>query len=129
MKLLETGVRQLRMALGMVWGRRLNTRNLSRLVDDALATLQEFGEPGADAGQVIDGPLNDPAARLDFATRGVRRTAARLAAQSPFYARRFAAAGVRPNSLDLASLGAIPVTLKRDLVERPDDFQCADVAR
>jgi phenylacetate-CoA ligase len=117
------------MAMGMVWGRRLDTRNLGRLIDDALATLEEFGEPGADAGQVIDGPLSDPAARLDFATRGVRRTAARLAAQSPFYARRFAAAGVRPNRLDLAGLGAIPVTLKRDLVERPDDFQCADVGR
>jgi phenylacetate-coenzyme A ligase PaaK-like adenylate-forming protein len=117
------------MAMGMVWGRRLNTRNLGRLVDDALATLEEFGEPGADAGQVIDGPLNDPAARLDFATRGVRRTATRLATQSPFYARRFAAAGVRPNRLDLAGLSAIPVTLKRDLVERADDFQCADVPR
>jgi len=117
------------MAIGMVWGRRLNTANLGRLVNDALATLEEFGEPGADAGQVIDGPLNDPAARLDFATRGVRRTATRLAAQSPFYARRFAAASVQPNRLDLAGLGSIPVTLKRDLVERADDFQCADVAR
>jgi phenylacetate-CoA ligase len=126
---LETGVRQFRMAMGMAWGRRLNTRNLGRLVDDALATLEEFGEPGADAGQVIDGPLNDPAARRDLANRGVRRTAARLAAQSPFYARRFAAADVHPDRLDPAGLGAIPVTLKRDLVERPDDFQCADVAR
>jgi len=129
MKLLETGVRQLRMALGMVWGRRLNTNNLNRLVDDALATLAEFGEPGADAGEVIDGPLNDPAARLDFANRGLRRTASRLAKQSPFYARRFTAAGVAPERLDLAGLSAIPVTLKRDLVDRPDDFQCADVQR
>ncbi len=127
--MLETGVRQLRMAMGMVWGRRLNTRNLNRLVADALATLEEFGEPGADAGQVIDGPLSDPATRQDFATRGVRRTATRLATQSPFYARRFTAAGVRPDRLDLAGLRAVPVTLKHDLVERPDDFQCADVAR
>jgi phenylacetate-CoA ligase len=126
---LETGVRQFRMAMGMVWGRRLNTHNLVRLVADALATLEEFGEPGADVGQVIDGPFSDPAARLEHATRGLRRTAARLATQSPFYARRFAAADVRPGGLDLAGLSAIPVTLKRDLVERPDDFQCADVPR
>jgi len=126
---LETGVRQFRMAMGMVWGRRLSTRNLGRLVDDAIATLEEFGEPGADAGNVIDGPFSDPAVRKDFATRGVRRTAKRLASQSPFYARRFAAAGVRPDKLDLEGMRAIPVTLKRDLVERPDDFQCADVAR
>jgi len=117
------------MAMGMTWGHRLSTRNLGRLVNDALATLDEFGEPGADAGQVIDGPFSDPAARLDYATRGVRRTAARLAAQSPFYARRFAAIDVPPERLDLTGLGAIPVTLKQDLVERPDDFQCADVAR
>jgi len=64
----------MRMALAMVWGRRLNTANLGRLVDDALATLEEFGEPGADAGQVVDGPLNDPKARLEYATNGVRRT-------------------------------------------------------
>jgi len=115
---LETGVRQLRMALGMVWGRRLNTQNLARLVNDALATLAEFGEPGADAGEVIDGPLNDPAARRDYATRGVRRTAARLATQSPFYARRFNAAEITPDRLTLEDLGKIPVTLKRDLVER-----------
>jgi phenylacetate-CoA ligase len=125
----ETGIRQLRMAMGMVWGRRLDTSNLARLVADALATLEEFGEPGADAGELIDGPLNDPAARLDFATRGVRRTASRLAAQSPFYARRFAAADVDADRLTVADLAAIPVTVKRDLVERPDDFQCADVAR
>jgi phenylacetate-coenzyme A ligase PaaK-like adenylate-forming protein len=117
------------MAMGMVWGRRLKTDNVARLVDDALATLKEFGEPGPDAGELIDGPLNDPAARLDFATRGVRRTAVRLAALSPFYERRFAAAGIQPDKLDIAGLGAIPVTVKRDLVERPDDFQCSDVTR
>lgn len=115
--------------MGMVWGRRLKTDNLVRLVDDALATLEEFGEPGPDAGDLIDGPLNDPAARLDFATRGVRRTAVRLASLSPFYERRFAAAGTDPGKLDIAGLGAIPVTVKRDLVERPDDFQCSDVMR
>jgi len=41
----ETGVRQLRMAVGMIWGRRLDTRNLERLVEDARATIAEFGEP------------------------------------------------------------------------------------
>lgn len=123
----ETGIRQFRMAMGMVWGKRLDARNIERLLQDALATIAEFGEPGADARQLIDGPLTDPKARLDFATRGVRRTAARLAEQSPFYSRRFEAAGVRPDKLDVEGLGAIPVTVKRDLVERPDDFQCRDV--
>lgn len=127
--MLETGIRQFRMAMGMVWGRRLKPDNIARLVDDALATLAEFGEPGPDARELVDGPLDDPAARLDFATRGVRRTAARLASVSPFYARRFTAAGVAPDKLDLAALTAIPVTVKRDLVERQDDFQCSDATR
>jgi phenylacetate-CoA ligase len=124
----ETGIRQFRMAIGMVWGRRLDTANIARLVDDALATLAEFGEPGADVQQLLDGPLSDPAARLDFANRGLRRTARRLAAESPFYARRFAAAGIQPDKLDVAGLRSLPVTVKRDLIERQAEFRCADVA-
>ncbi|TDQ00712.1 phenylacetate--CoA ligase family protein [Labedaea rhizosphaerae] len=122
----ETGIRQLRLALGMVGGKRLNTRNLARLVGDALATLQEFGEPGADVQQLVDGPFADPEARDHLATRGIQRTAARLAQQSPFYQRRFAAAGITPGKLKLDELGAIPVTVKSELVERPAEFRCAD---
>jgi phenylacetate-CoA ligase len=125
----ETGVRQVRMAIGMIWGRRLDAANIGRLVNDALATLEEFGEPGADVEALIDGPINDPEIRLEAANGGVRRTAKRLADKSPFYARRFTAAGIEASKLEVAGLGAIPVTVKRDLVERPDDFQCADVPR
>ncbi|MCU1681965.1 MAG: hypothetical protein JWQ81_2704 [Amycolatopsis sp.] len=125
----ETGVRQFRMAMGIVWGRRLNARNIGRLIEDSLATLAEFGEPGTDVRQLVDGPFTDPEAQAHFATQGLRRTAGRLAEQSPFYARRFEAAGVRPDRLDLAGLGAIPVTTKAELVGRPGEFQCADVRR
>jgi phenylacetate-CoA ligase len=124
----ETGIRQFQMAMSMVWGRRLDTRNIGRLVDDVLATVAEFGEPGADAQELLAGPLADPQAREEFATRSLRRTARRLAVQSPFYARRFACADARPDKIDTAGLGAIPVTTKRDLIERPGDFLCADVA-
>ena len=40
--LFDTGIRQLRLAVGMLSGRRLNPGNIGRLVDDALATLAEF---------------------------------------------------------------------------------------
>lgn len=123
----ETGIRQLRMALSMATGRRPSAGNVGRLVDDALATLAEFGEPGADVEQVIDGPAVDPAQREHVTVSGLRRTAARLAAQSPFYARRFAAAGIRPNRLDPDTLRSVPVTIKQDLVERAADFRCLDV--
>ncbi|HEU5269602.1 MAG TPA: AMP-binding protein [Jatrophihabitans sp.] len=124
----ETGIRQFRMALGMVWGRKLDTANLARLVNDALATIAEFGEPGADVGALIDGPFADPEARREFADRALRRTARRLADRSPFYARRFAAAGVDPDRFDQEMLRTIPVTVKRDLVDRQADFQCSGVA-
>jgi phenylacetate-CoA ligase len=123
----ETGIRQLRMAIGMLSGRRLAARNIVRLVDDALATIAEFGEPGADAQQVLGGPLADPAERLEFANRSLRRTARRLATASPFYARRLNAANTEPGRLDVAGLQAVPVTTKQDLIDRPDDFLCTDV--
>lgn len=123
----ETGIRQFRMALGMVWGRKLDTANLARLVNDALATIAEFGEPGADVGALIDGPFADPEARREFADRALRRTARRLADQSPFYARRFQAAGVDPDRFDQDTLRTIPVTVKRDLIDRQADFQCSGV--
>jgi len=123
----EAGVRQFRLALGMVQGRRLDPRNVARLVDDALATLAEFGEPGADAAALIDGPMADPGVRLEIADRSLRRTARRLAAQSPFYARRFASAHADPAKLDIAGVRTIPVTVRADLIERPGDFRCTDV--
>jgi phenylacetate-coenzyme A ligase PaaK-like adenylate-forming protein len=115
--------------MGVVWGRRLDPANLARLVDDALATIAEFGEPGDDAQSLTDGPLTDPAARKSFADNGVRRTARRLAERSAFYGRRFAAAEVNPARLDAAGLTALPLTVKADLMRQPEDFLCADAPR
>jgi phenylacetate-CoA ligase len=123
----ETGVRQFRLALGMAQGRRLNPRNVERLVEDVLATVAEFGEPGSDAAELVDGPMASPADRLEMTNNSLRRTAVRLAAQSPFYARHFGSAQVDPAKLDVAGLRAIPVTVKADLIERPADFRCTDV--
>jgi phenylacetate-coenzyme A ligase PaaK-like adenylate-forming protein len=117
------------MAMSMVWGRRLDPRNVGRLVEDALATLAEFGEPGADVDALIDGPAADAESLRQIATRGAQRTARRLAETSPFYARRFTAAGIAPAKLDLAGLQAVPVTVKADLIRQPADFQCVDVPR
>jgi phenylacetate-coenzyme A ligase PaaK-like adenylate-forming protein len=122
----ETGIRQFRMAMGMVWGRRLDPANLGRLVDDVLATMAEFGEPGQDAQEVLGVPLGDPEARLEWTNRGLSRTAGRLAARSPFYACRFAAASVDPGKLDVKGLRAIPVTTKAELIEQAGDFRCSD---
>ena len=109
-------------------GRRLDPGNVARLVDDVLATAREFGEPGPEAQEILGAPLGDDQSQLEFANRALRRTARRLAAQSPFYGRRFTAAAVDPVKLDVPALRKIPVTVKRDLIERPADFRCSDVA-
>jgi phenylacetate-CoA ligase len=123
----ETGVRQFRFALGMVQRRRLSPRNVERLVGDVLATIAEFGEAGADAAELVDGPVASPDDRLEMTNNSLRKTALRLAAQSPFYARHFGSAQVDPAKLDVAGLRAIPVTVKADLIEQPRDFRCTDV--
>lgn len=123
----ETGIRQFRLAVGMVQGRRISPANVVRLVDDVLATLAEFGEPGMEANELINGPMADPEARVDMADRSLRRTARRLAGQSPFYARRFTSAGADPAKLDSTGLRSIPVTVRADLIERAADFRCPDV--
>jgi phenylacetate-coenzyme A ligase PaaK-like adenylate-forming protein len=123
----ETGIRQFRLALSMAQGRRLNPANVARLVDDVLATLAEFGEAGTDAAELIDGPMTNPEDRFEITNNSLRRTARRLAVQSPFYARRFSTAKVDLAKLDVAGLRAIPVTVKADLIERPGDFRCTDV--
>jgi phenylacetate-CoA ligase len=123
----ETGLRQFRMAMAMVWGRRIDPTVVRKLIDDARATLAEFGSPGADVQQLTDGPFADPAARREFTDRSVRRTTRRLAELSPFYAERFAAAKVDPAELSAETLTAVPVTVKADLQRRPRDFLCRGV--
>ena len=122
--MLETGFRQFRMAVGMVLGRRLDPANIARLVEDALATTAEFGEPGLGARELIEGPFTDANERTELAVRALQRTARRLSEESPFYARRFLAADLTPRNLTLESLATVPVTVKADLVDHELDFIC-----
>ncbi len=124
----ETGIRQVRMAMAMVNGRRINPQVVQRLVADADATLREFGAPGDDVDQLLDGPFADPSIREHLQTQGIRRTARRLAKVSPFYRARFGAVGVDPRKLTLAALPLIPATTKADLVANGAQFVCEDSA-
>ncbi|MER5730666.1 AMP-binding protein [Streptomyces sp. NPDC002138] len=121
--MLETGVRQVRVALSMVFGRRLNVRAVERLVADALATLEEFGSLGDDVDEMADGPFADPAERRELQNRALQRTARKLAKSSPFYRERLAEVDL--GALTVETLADIPVTRKADLVERPADFLCS----
>ncbi|MFE7097640.1 phenylacetate--CoA ligase family protein [Streptomyces erythrochromogenes] len=121
--MLETGVRQVRVAMAMVFGRKLNVRTVERLVADALATLEEFGSLGDDVDELADGPFADPDERRDLQNRALQRTARRLARRSPFYRERLA--GTDLDGLTTETLTRIPVTRKADLIARPADFLCS----
>ena len=116
----ETGVRQLRMALSMVRGKPIDPRNVERLIGDALATLAAFGAPGDEVQEMLDGPFSDPGARHTFQEQALRRTARRLARLSPHYRALFDS--IEPGRITLDEMPGIPVTTKRDLVDRPEDF-------
>jgi phenylacetate-coenzyme A ligase PaaK-like adenylate-forming protein len=122
----ETGIRQFRMAMAMLNGRRIKPRLIHQLIADADATLAEFGSPGDDVDDLLDGPFADPETRDHFQTRGLRHTARRLATRSPFYAARFAEAAVDPGRITLESLTTIPVTTKADLVDHAAALLCRD---
>jgi phenylacetate-CoA ligase len=123
----DTGIRQVRMALAMVQGRRIDPGVVGKLVADVLATTAEFGPPGPEAMEILGGPLGTEQDRQDFAARALNRTAVRLAAQSPFYSRHLAATDIEPGKIDLTSIRKIPATTKQDLMKAPDDFRCRDV--
>jgi phenylacetate-CoA ligase len=120
----QTGLRQLRVASATVLGRPLPVRALRRLVDDAVATLVEFGSPGDDVAQLLDGPYADPALREQLQTRALRRTARRLAARSAYHRDRFAAAGVDPTRLTPRSMRDVPVSVRADLEANADGLVC-----
>jgi phenylacetate-CoA ligase len=121
----ETGIRQFRLAMSMVWGRRIDPRNVERLIKDAIATLDEFGQPGDDVQQLLEGPFADPKARREFQNGALRRTARRLARVSTYYKELFEHAGIQPAEMTTDSISAVPVTRKQALVERPRDFLAA----
>ncbi len=112
------------MVMAMINGRRINPRLIERLIDDADATLREFGSPGDDVDQLLDGPFADPEMRAHFQTQGIRRTVRHLAEHSPFYAARFAQTAMDTKKPNLAAITDVPVTTKADLVERADEFVC-----
>lgn len=118
----ETGIRQFRMAMAMVWGYRINSRNVELLVEDGLKTLKEFGAPGDDVQQLLDGPFSDPKARQEFQNRSLQRTARRLRRFSPYYQKLFASLNINPEKLTVADMPGIPVTLKSMLQEQQQDF-------
>ena len=123
----ETGIRQFRMAMAMMWGWHIKPRIIEHMVADALKTLEEFGSAGDDVQQLLDGPFADPVARKEYQMRMVQHTARRLLRRSPYYSKLFAANDINPDKLTLENISRIPITRKEDLLEQPQDFLCSGV--
>lgn len=123
----ETGIRQFRMAMAMMWGWHIKPRVIEHMVADALKTLEEFGAAGDDVQQLLDGPFTDPVARKEYQVRMVQHTARRLLRRSPYYSKLFATHDINPDKLTLDTLSRIPVTRKEDLLEQPQAFVCNGV--
>lgn len=123
----ETGIRQFRMAMAMMWGWHIKPHIIEHMVTDALKTLEEFGTAGDDVQQLLDGPFTDPVARKEYQVRMVQHTARRLLRRSPYYSKLFATHDINPDKLTLEELSRIPVTRKEDLLEQPQAFLCSGV--
>lgn len=121
-RVFETAIRQFRMAMAMVFGRPINPRNIERLIQDALKTLEEFGTPGDDVQQLLDGPFSDANARSAFQNQALQRTARRLAHVSPYYRQLFTEHQVDPDKVTIETIQQIPTTCKQTLQEQPQAF-------
>ena len=116
----ETGVRQLRMAWSILRGTPISPGNLERLVGDARATLREFGAPGSDVEQLLDGPFADPDLRRHLQDTALRRTVKRAARVSPYY--RAALRDIDPAAVTTQTIENLPLTRKSDVLSRTRDF-------
>lgn len=123
--MLATGVRQIRVALSTVLGHRFSVPAVQRLVRDALSTLEEFGSPGDDVGELLGGPYADPNMRASLQARALQRTSRHMVARSSYYRDRFAAAGVDPARVTPDTLPHLPVMTRAELVSRQRDLLCA----
>src|SRR5690349_17855262 len=122
----ETGIRQFQMAMAMVWGKPIHPRTMERLIEDALKTLKEFGTPGDDVQQLLEGPFSDPSARREFQNRALQRTLQRLMRFSPYYHKRLASLGIEAGKLSVEDMPRLPMTRKEALVEQQQDFITTD---
>lgn len=118
----DSAVTQLRYAAGILRG-RMNPAMLSRIADDVVATVAEFGAPGEDSALLPgQGAAADPEAAAAMLVRNLRRTAAYATAHTAYYQQVLAASGIDASSLDPQTWARVPVTPKAALRGMPSMF-------
>jgi phenylacetate-coenzyme A ligase PaaK-like adenylate-forming protein len=123
--LLRSGIDQIRYAVGILRGRH-RSDVLTRISEDLVATLGEFGTVGDDS-QLLPGRQGaiDPEVRRAFATRALRRTAQRAAEETVYYRRVFGGLGLRPEEVTVDNWAEVPTTSKQALRGMPAAFVAA----
>lgn len=115
-----TAVRQIGFAWSMLSGRRFRLRDVTALAQDMRVTIERFGAPGEGADDLL--AAADPDLQRQLAQRRLRHTVRRAAAESPYYRRLFADAGIDPASVTPQTLQALPPTRKETLRGLPSAF-------
>lgn len=118
--MLGTALAQLRYGLALVSGRRIRVADIEHIVADILATRAEFGGTG-DLAAVRGGSMA-ASDRRPIDDRRLRRLARAAYANTAYYRHHFDNAGLRPDQLDLSTLGRLPITPKEALRDLPEAF-------
>jgi len=120
--MLGTALTQLRYALSLASGGRVDVDGIERLVRDCVATVQEFGPTSQDDADVLGvATLSDEARRT--VDRSRLRNVAKLAFDTtPYYRDLFGHLGIQPDDYDIERLETLPVTDKAALRSMPEAF-------
>lgn len=121
-----TALSQLRYGMAILRNRRIRPQDLERIARDLVATLAEFGEPGADSA-LLPGQAGavDPAVRRTVTERSLRATARAAARHTAYYRRTFDTLGLDPRTLTPQTWDQVPVTPKAALRGLPAAFVSA----
>ncbi|MGW4345090.1 phenylacetate--CoA ligase family protein [Streptomyces sp. NPDC004690] len=120
-----TALSQLRYGMSILLNRRIRPQDLERIARDLVATLGEFGAPGADSALLPGQAAGiDPEVRRTVTRRSLRATARTAARHTAYYRRLFGDLGLDPDALDPddGTWARVPVTPKQALRGLPGAF-------
>ncbi|WP_333768027.1 phenylacetate--CoA ligase family protein [Streptomyces sp. IBSBF 2435] len=123
-----TALSQLRYGMAILLNREIRPQDLERIARDLVATLAEFGEPGADSS-LLPGQAGqlDPEVRRTVTRRSLQATARAAARHTAYYQRVFADLAIDPGRLDTDTWSQVPITPKKALRGMPAAFVSAAV--
>ncbi|MGP3962339.1 phenylacetate--CoA ligase family protein [Nonomuraea sp. 3N208] len=114
--MLATAARQLRYVATVLRGGRFDVDALRKMVTDLRQTLDEFGEPGDGANELLPGSgVDDPEIRRSMADRRLRQAIRQAAEHTAYYRLWFKEHGVDSSRIGLDQLHQVASTPKSAL--------------